>query len=665
MAENKVSVEIQLLKDAAEKALKQLTKEIQKTEDGFETLGKKGDESMGVIAQAAQGVSGGFKSLVGGVTIANLASSAIIGTANAIKDFVLGSVNAAIEQENAINRLNQSLKASGDFSGAASNDLLNFATSMQKVSVYGDEVVVSQIAVAKSFGASNEQSKQLVQAAANLAATFGGSLESNVEKLGKTFSGSAGRLAQFIPELKNLTEEQLKNGAAFDIVNAKFGGAAANELATYQGGVTSLSNAYSDLQEELGGFVTGSTLVKDVMTSAKGLFEEATQALVDYRIEQARGGNGFIETADSVNQLSREYENVTMKIEALQTKAKGLPNGLDQFDTSKIKKYQAELLALETQVKNGAIEVDVTNKKQAAASGGKADIKPEDKAAVDSRAAARLLMEQSDIEWAAYQAEQSVLSTQITADNYAFELEQLIGIEQAKIAAKFAAEEQKATLIKDSQTSQLTLQKLGSDKELALEKSKVDSKKKLDDLALKQKQDANKATLSDENTFFSAATSLASSQNKTMAGIGIAAGLAQIARDTPPAVMSSFKFGSSIGGPVLGTIFGGIAAAAGAAQAARLSGLKFEQGGIISGNAMTGDSVQARVNSGEMILNRTQQTELFNIANGSGNGNNASTIDAINRLTSAIMAQPINVSVDGRAIATVIRKEVQSGFRIS
>ena len=52
---------------------------------------------------------------------------------------------------------------------------------------------------------------------------------------------------------------------------------------------------------------------------------------------------------------------------------------------------------------------------------------------------------------------------------------------------------------------------------------------------------------------------------------------------------------------------------------------KFATGGIIDGNSFSGDRMLARVNSGEMILNRNQQTRLFNILNGEyskGNINN-------------------------------------------
>lgn len=51
---------------------------------------------------------------------------------------------------------------------------------------------------------------------------------------------------------------------------------------------------------------------------------------------------------------------------------------------------------------------------------------------------------------------------------------------------------------------------------------------------------------------------------------------------------------------------------------------KFETGGIVGGNSLTGDKILARVNSGEMILNKKQQNTLFNQLNGNGSINNNS-----------------------------------------
>ena len=52
---------------------------------------------------------------------------------------------------------------------------------------------------------------------------------------------------------------------------------------------------------------------------------------------------------------------------------------------------------------------------------------------------------------------------------------------------------------------------------------------------------------------------------------------------------------------------------------------RFADGGIVGGSSFTGDRVPAMVNSGEMILNKTQQTRLFKIANGGAPGDNSVT----------------------------------------
>ena len=67
-------------------------------------------------------------------------------------------------------------------------------------------------------------------------------------------------------------------------------------------------------------------------------------------------------------------------------------------------------------------------------------------------------------------------------------------------------------------------------------------------------------------------------------------------------------------------------AALGAAVAAAISAAnktniqKFANGGIVGGSSFTGDRVSAQVNSGEMILNKTQQANLFKLANGGSTG---------------------------------------------
>lgn len=63
-----------------------------------------------------------------------------------------------------------------------------------------------------------------------------------------------------------------------------------------------------------------------------------------------------------------------------------------------------------------------------------------------------------------------------------------------------------------------------------------------------------------------------------------------------------------------------------AAVATTISTLKgFAEGGIIEGASHTGDKVLARVNAGEMVLNKRQQSNLFNLLDGNGIGYSANS----------------------------------------
>ena len=65
----------------------------------------------------------------------------------------------------------------------------------------------------------------------------------------------------------------------------------------------------------------------------------------------------------------------------------------------------------------------------------------------------------------------------------------------------------------------------------------------------------------------------------------------------------------------IGAIIAGVASSISQAKQV-ISGGEFATGGIVPGESYTGDKVVAHVNSGEMILNPSQQSQLFNIATG-------------------------------------------------
>jgi hypothetical protein len=676
MAENKVAVEITLEEKAALKALTQLTRDIQKTEDSFKKMGDQGDNALGVVERRADGVGISFRGLVGGVTIANLASTAIIGAANAMKEFVLDSINAAAEQEEATNRLAQALRATGSFSEEAIDSLSRFATGMALASKYSDDLILSQVAVAKSFGATNKEAEELILAAANLSATFGGSLEENVRKLGATLNGDIGKLGKLVPELKGLSKEALTAGDALDIVNQKFNGAAAAEVETYAGKFAQLKKSFSEFQEAVGMLAVDSGLSSWFQTYAT-VINDVTQAMSDSQIEAKRQQGGFVETSSSIEQLTRKLNE--LKVEYIDAEQVVLHPGFFDHLLGRTSGAAENMKRLQVEIKNTQALLDAANAKRTPQSAPEAEAPREvqksdeevarEKAKNDKIVAARLdaytQLEIARAEFNARQVEASVAETEITEQNYAFELERLQAAEQMKIEAVFAAEEQKAQLLTDARTKQFTLEKVAADKEAALYKSNVESKKKLDQQMVALEQQKQAAIAGAALAGMNLLGAIAKDGSREQFLIQKATAIASAVVAAKVAYMQALAFPP---GPPATIPTASWVAAAGAANVAAIvaTAIKgYNYGGIVPGASTTGDRVPALVNSGEMILNRQQQTNLFNMANGAGGTTSGTVAEALDRLTNAILTQPVHISIDGRKVAESVRTQVQQGFRLA
>lgn len=236
-------------KDAS-KQISKFQKDTSKTLKGIES-------SFALLKTAAIGLAGVF------------VSRQIVNGINAITD-------AAAIQEKAVAQLNTALKLSGDFSEDASKSFQDFASALQSTSTVGDEVILQQASIAKSFGVSNDQAKQLVAAAVDLSAATGITLEGAVRNLGKTFSGLTGELGEIIPQLKGFTAEQLKSGEALKFVTQRFGGAAEALTKTFSGASEQASNTFGDFLEVLGSFIAKNPQV----IAGINLFSNGVQNLI-------------------------------------------------------------------------------------------------------------------------------------------------------------------------------------------------------------------------------------------------------------------------------------------------------------------------------------------------------------------------------------------------
>lgn len=150
-----------------------------------------------------------------------------------------------------------------------------------------------------------------------------------------------------------------------------------------------------------------------------------------------------------------------------------------------------------------------------------------------------------------------------------------------------------------------------------------DSQNKYMELMGKADKERNTIRLNLAADFFGNLSQIASAFGAKGAKVAKAAAITQTIIKTYESATSAYA--SLAGIPYIGPALG--AAAAGAAIAAGFANVQairsqpvdagaYATGGIVGGNNRSGDNMQARVNSGEMILNLGQQANLLNIASG-------------------------------------------------
>ena len=199
-----------------------------------------------------------------------IALAASIGAAFTLRK----SIAAAIQQEEAVNRLAGALKSSNEFTKEAIADFEAYAAALQGATRFGDEIILNQIALAKAFGATNQQAKDIVKVAADLSAALGIDLNSATRNVAKTLGGYAGELGETIPELKNLTQAQLQAGGGIDILAKKFSGQAKNAVFSFAGALDQAQNNFGDYLEKQGFVVTKSPAVIAALQGIGSAFKE-------------------------------------------------------------------------------------------------------------------------------------------------------------------------------------------------------------------------------------------------------------------------------------------------------------------------------------------------------------------------------------------------------
>lgn len=347
---DEIVVAIRAEVDKAISDMKKAEKAVNETEKSSKKLGetfaKLRDFMQGPIA-AADKVASGFK-----------------------KVYLAGKelYDAYGKDELATIRLNAALQNNNSLTYTASARFEELASSLQKVSIFGDDEIKTLISQLAAMGRTEDQINDIVKASANFASATGRNLVDTGLQINKTFSGLAGELGEANGGIRALTQEQLKNGDAVKILNTQYAGFAEKVGSGATGASVQLKNATTDLKEAIGGLIALDTK-KFAQRYADAVSEAAAAVQAELNYKRVLAGeetnvNKIAEALDLLNKKKEDQADSTLGVNlALVEEEKILVNAKKAAD-ARLRKEQ-EAAGITREQAKAAEEAAEKKKKQA------------------------------------------------------------------------------------------------------------------------------------------------------------------------------------------------------------------------------------------------------------------------------------------------------------
>lgn len=628
-------------------------------------MGKKGEKSfldLGRIMDTALGF-GLTRLAEGALSIATDAFRGLFDT------FIRDGITAAQKQEDAINALNTQMTLAGNYSKEASADMQAFASQLQQTTTVGDETTLSMLALATTFGKSNSETKRLTQAAIELSAATGMSLEGAIKNLGKTYSGLTGELGESLPIVKTLTVEQLKAGAAVDLLLNKFGGSAAAKTKTFSGAMLQAKNTFGDFTETIGSLITSSPAViaainefQKLFTSLDGVLKDNAvafrQLVKDGMIAIAEAApiavDGIAKVVDTFSELKKAYFAIKG---ALATPLFGDDEFIKQQE--EIQKAAEKAFIEETEIQAKRAE-SLDNLKKKVQDFSDSFVEAVEKTSVANAAAIQNQDKQTEAINKTTDAQQKLIEKQAEAGLALSEkladgtrsLEQQLQIDQ--------------DLISQAENKKLLTAQQAYEAKLALgEKFKEDRKKQVEDEVQKElaiRMAGARAVSGIFGNLAQTAKAFGREGFETFKALATAQALV----DTYASGVAAFKsaVGIPIVGPALAPVAAAAAVAAGLANVANIQSqtLALQKGGEIPGIGF-GDKVPVMAEPGENMVDRSTNRKLNSFLDGRSDRNIAPLLSQLITEVKNLKLM-VNVQVGGKSIVETVNEEIRGGRRL-
>jgi hypothetical protein len=261
----KVTLTLDLESGSIEKPFKDVEKQAKQT-------GSKAGKSI------SDGLSKGFGSVLKLAAPLAAAASAIAG-AFTLREAIR---NAQI-QEDAVNRLNSALQATGKFSQSTSKELQNFASDLQQVSKFGDEAILESIALTQSLADLDTKGlKRATQASLDLASALKIDLTTASQLVARAANGQISTFTRYGIQIEKGRTEAETFENTLRTLEQRFGGRAQSEVNTFSGAIAQLKNNFGDTLEEIGFFITKNPFLIEAIKQISQSLSSATKGISEF-----------------------------------------------------------------------------------------------------------------------------------------------------------------------------------------------------------------------------------------------------------------------------------------------------------------------------------------------------------------------------------------------
>jgi len=178
--------------------------------------------------------------------------AAAVAAATAVVAFGMKAVKAASFQEAQENALAAAMKNAGTYTEQAYQHNLAYASSLQKITTFGDEAILGVQKMLTNFGIQGKMLDKITKSTLDLAVAGKMDLKSAADLVAKSVGSSTNALSRYGIVVEGAVGSTDRMQMAVDNIAKLFGGSAEAELQTYSGRMAELKNAVGDVWEEIG-----------------------------------------------------------------------------------------------------------------------------------------------------------------------------------------------------------------------------------------------------------------------------------------------------------------------------------------------------------------------------------------------------------------------------